>query len=360
LAGLGALLAASSTLTAAAPPIPNIPEDLLKSELLSVYKDQIDARVKYWREQFLIAPTNRDIIAARQGLAADYRLYDSPYYRTVVAEKTNQYLMDILTGKALKADDDLARLRRINVAMALAKMTSSKLQQAFEIMVQSDDPALRYLGWRGYARNKLMFLASPEGSSTLIASAEKTMNRKSNPLILTEVFRTMTLVGGSDRITPSRRKSLDEQFLKIIQPNWPDLRKTLMEAEQVAAFTEMEQAANALGTIGHDLAGDNQSSRVIAQMLVDLAYTASKRYRQLYDQRDSQEFLLLACSQVLEACEQALIAVSGQDTTRIAPKLDLTQEIASRADAIELAILNWAEALKPIGVKDPTPIAPAE
>lgn len=363
LLGLAAGLAVAQV-----PPIPNIHEDLLEGQLLTTHKRQINTRIDWWKQKLLLAGSTDDILRARQSLLGDYSLYNSPAYKRYFAGRAARVFAPLLTGQGYQPDDNLAALRKINTAMVLAEMHQATIQPALEIMVASDNQALRLFGWEGYMNTQPALLkasAGPKALTSLVNALRNALETETNPLILSRVFRTMDIPASSPLPAATKQRA-QIQFVQAFQRAWPAQRRAVLDGAGPKHLAAVTQAIPLLGNLAANLqqaanAADGQARKDLAsaataavQMLAEMTDSAANAFDKAWQNRDDQQERLASLETLLRACETALQTATGLKHNHLAGKLDAPlAEVGDRAAAILKAYLQWLEALKTRGVKQP-------
>ena len=355
---------------AVVPPVPSIPDDLMGGELLGIYKKQIRDRVSWWKQKLLFSNSDKEVISTRNSLLGDYGLYESPNYRYAFAEIALEELMGLLNGKDFRKDDPFRTIKIINVAIALAQMHKNSIQPALEFMVADKNQAIRYIGWEGYRHTRSsLLLAGGKYLEVFAASLKKVIRNEKNPLVLRMVFNAILLPApGEMGLDKDTRIATQEQLLQVLKDSWSTLRKGVLIAKEPQSdwVTALQGGVVAMGRIGKELgdearaekkdAKENQDTRQSLQMMVDMAQSAATTYDRIWKRKDANQKLLTACSKLLQTCEDGLNLITGLKKGYLKNALsDPPEKVGDRGAAVLQAVLNWVDALKKEGVKDPQP-----
>ena len=363
------LLAMTLSVQAVVPPVPSIPDDLMDGELLGIYKKQIRDRVNWWKQKFFFSNSDKEVISTRNSLLGDYGLYESPNYRYAFAEIALEELMGLLEGKDFRKDDPFRTIKIINVAIALGQMHKNSIQPALEFMVADKNQAIRYIGWEGYRNTRSsLLLAGGKYLNVFAASLKKAIRNEKNPLVLRMAFNAMLLPApGKMGLDKDMRIATQEQLLQVLKDSWNTLRKGVLTAKEPQSdwVDALRDGVMALGGIGKEL-GDQASAekdakgthdtRQSLQMMVDMAQSAATTYDRIWKRKDANQKLLIACSKLLLTCEDGLNLITGLKKDYLKNALSAPPEkVGDRGAAVLQAVLNWVDALKKEGVKDPLP-----
>jgi hypothetical protein len=358
-------------LSQALPPKPNIPADAPKHQLLPVYQKQIRQRIAWWKQLFIIARTNQDILDARAGLVGDYNLYDSPRYQLDFSRQSVKQLRGLLEGKGFTAGDRLVPQKQLNLAIAFSNFSSRGVSPALSVMVRSDNEGMRYLGWVGYENICLELLKiGPKTAGRFLKAAGAAATAEANPLILRKILMVIKRAG-EDKTIPSRTvRVVRGRVLATLTRAWPDWRRKVREGKYPAMTQTLALAVAVIADVAH-LAEQTSQTKVsrtkVLQMVVNLAYDAASAYdhalqavAQPAETTDTQarkrkgqahRQLLRACEKLLSACEAALNKITGQSKTLLA---QAQEDQSDRGAAVLGAVLDWAADLKARGVTDPS------
>ncbi len=342
----------------AIPPAIVIPHDLMQTKLLRVHRKLIADRIEWWKQVLLSARTDEDLRYACEKLLGDYQLYPNRFYQNEFAEETVAQCTDVLTGKALSADDPLRTQKIINIALVLTRMHRLPVAPALQYMVASDNEALRFIGFQGYlALREAILQAGASGKTPLLDALRRSATEETNPLILTTVFQIMNPDGAAD-LPDSARLAAEKEFLPILQAVWDAQRKqflTLHSDDDSDRVEAVRAAATAVAAIGRDAnhTSDGKTRTTCLQMILDLAQSAAKAYDLAWSKQGAYPKLLIEYAELLTACEKALNKLAGTNHTFLAEKTDRKRDVPGRGAAVREAVLNWTDALKDQGVHDP-------
>jgi len=176
-----------------------------------------------------------EVLAGRKKIKAIYDLYEGYHYQSTVTELAARHLVKILHTEE--------PIKEVNAALALSKMRWVTVQPALEVMVAHENPAVRYLGWRGYQRVRLWVIAQPrEFSEKMFASLERAaMNETQKPVIAAVVKmlsiepQTVPFISQEDFLWARSRA------LEILRKAWPRYCRLVREGD--GEFAEMCRGA---------------------------------------------------------------------------------------------------------------------
>lgn len=358
-----------STVATAIPPAINIPEGLRDGNLLTKHKQQIDDRIAWWKKSLLLAGNDEDIQRAGEKLLGDYLLYPNPSYQKTFAAETLKQYTDVLNGKVFESkpndadskDGSLATLKRINTALVFKKMNQPELQPAMQILVNDKNEALRFIGWLGYdAMRKDLLNGTENNLKTFVEDVKKGAKEETNPILLSILYRVMNLGTITEDVNEKLRLEADTAFLQALQVSWAARCKQVQAAKSAEEdlLPSLRLAVMALGSIGNDLkhaeAKDDKSITLCLQMIYDMTLATAKTYDRAWQDRANSAGLLDQCTSLLLACESALNTLADTKNTFLTEKTDMKKDQADRGAAVlEAALVDWGEALKDKGVKEP-------
>lgn len=358
-----------------APPEPlNIPEELIGAQLSDSQRAQIDEHVDWWREKTLAAITNEDIIEARKGLLKEFAYSNNRLFREYFIQATIRELLPLALGNDLPADDSLREVKRINVAILLASMPDRTIQPALERLVTDENPAIRYLGWKGYSQTRPSILrGGNQPIDTFVDSMVTALKSESSPLVLVMVYDNTRfgsqIIAG---INPDRITAMQKRFLQAIDESWTARRKVIASAENIQAFMSFSNGARVLGELGKALAADRDLSKTALQNLLDMAGTASKVFDTAWNaeknlssvedleerEKQSREYekVIDASRELLLACENGIRVITNSDSTPLASALADTRN-PDQGAGVRQAVFTWKDELDDrFGVVDPRPV----
>jgi hypothetical protein len=361
---LAGLLTATAAGQSATPKPPQVYED--QEQLLTSQRREVDKLIGWWKNRLLRASSAEDVVTVRKGLLGHYNFYDNQPWKTYYADQATKQLKDVLTGKALKSGDTRGELKQINAAMAVADMKHQAVQPALELLVASENQALRYFGWRGYEAIQPQILSADKPLETLLASLKRAISTETNPLILKLVFRTADLPDNA-RLSRSTRAKVRSALLDALAGAWPTYRKNVAGDSDPQALQAVTEAVNVLGELGGQLrqdaaeAGGEDKQALQArwtrslQLLADMTDTAAQAW---LDRAGQPQGFLKPMEDLLLACEAGLQASTGSEPDRLKQAVTAGDDVVGNREAAVLrANLKWLAELKPLGVKQPA--APA-
>lgn len=360
LAFLVLLLAGTTAL--AIPKAIEIPEALMEGKLLSTHRKQIVDRIQWWKKSLVTAKTDAEIQRACKKLLGDYLLYPNANYQQAFAEETIQNCKDVLDGQAVPADDPLRDHKILNLSLTLVKMPQSAMQDAFQTMTASKNEGGRYYGWKGYlALRPTLLNGKANALGPWITATTQAAVQESNPILLSMIYRVMNLGTIEEKVNEKNRLAADAAFLQALQTSWADKRKRVQAATEKDndPLSALRNAVLVLRSLGEDFARqepkDDKSVTLCLQMILDLADSTAKTFDRAWKRKEKNRNLLDQCTNMLRTCEQAMNNIAGTEHHFLAEKTNTQNNVPGRGAAVLEAILNWSDALKDKGVKEPTP-----
>ncbi len=334
------IVALTTVVAQAEPPAAiNIPEGLRSGSLLPVHANQVRARMEWWLNSIRVSDKNEDILDHRRRLLADYAFYDEPTYRQQAAEIFVEVAGPFISGDAYDENDPLGMVKRINVAMAAARMESSSTAPLLKTMVAGDNAAIRFFGWNGYRNIRLPLLAG-QVNRDLQAAVKTALAEEPSTVVLAEVFRVLNLkpadLVGFDA---DARKRIAETFVPVIQSTWPARIEQLKEDDGTDMLRAMNTAVQTLGTYP-----SGKFTPTIRKLVFDVALAAGEIYSTALEAGDTSRANISEA--LLLTAEKALLEQTPTSTPRIAKAM---QQEAPGA-AVQLTLLEWQTELQEAGL----------
>lgn len=332
----------------AAPPI-DIPEPILAGRGdISAYRPDISRYVEHWTGVLSDSSDEASYIQARNALIQGYLKYDNSRYRRMYAESASASLGPL-------AVDGGDPGKAVNAAIALTRMAHYALLDTYAKMVASEDPGVRYLGWRGFDRIRTAILtrgtSSGKAMMTLLA---KRCGIETSPEILSAQLQTLTVRQGTldtgvvddETLAWARRNAFD-----VLASCWGKVVAQVRKGSLSMSSGSLHglRAIDSHWPAIRDEAGSVTRSM---QLVVDLANAASKAY---LDANGSGP-VALANTRVLGSAETLLQKFSGQSFDAIDAALKdpkLSSRPKERALLVRKAVLDWITRLESRGVKRP-------
>ncbi len=253
------------------PPDILISESSLKSGLSNTDMDVVGRYIAYWVDKLSQASEEGAILDARTRLVRGYIKYDNWQYQNVYAERVAKAAVPLLESQDVR--------KQINAALALSQMPQVNVQPALEQLVVSPNPALRFYGWVGYRRIRMLVLAQgKESVAIMLNSLSKAATAEDCGPVMGAVLAMMYL--DPDRpamVTPALFQETQTQLFAIFRQAWSRVCQKILEGD-----TGMSRAAtDGLSTLRRVAAGQGSRGEIAqgaAQMVVDMMWCAAKFY----------------------------------------------------------------------------------
>jgi len=359
------LVGSASQLSVAQEPGPlSIPDIELTAGLSPDSINQIDTRLEFYSDELRQADEQDDIIEARESLVGLYQRYDSPTFRYTVASRAAEIVTPLL-----EIDDPQ---KQINAALVLAQMPQFSMQDALEKMVVHSNPAVRYLGWKGYrnARDRILAQRNTQAVDRMFQSLTTAATDGTSPVVVRAVFEMLSYptlrpeaVSQTD-YDQARRRSLD-----ILQKCW-EARCRQAAQGNIQIAEALRTGVSAISNAWNLIQGDTEARTQFLQMIVDAAWSAALAYDQAYQTaqtavslaKDDAKRKVAIGSLLMLDCEESLNAVTGLDESYVRPALT-DNDIPDRASAPlgyldmesgqQLGVRGWVKRLEDRGVRQP-------
>jgi len=308
---------------------------------------QVRAHVEYWISEIAGAERLAGIYSGRDGLLADYNKYgDSIRYKGQFARSTAALVPEAM-GKLTKADR-LKAQKEVNFALAISSMPELTSIAALDAMVKHDNPAVRFLGWKGFGkiRNNVI-RAGGEGVNTLFAALGQRAGNETSPLVATVIVEVLH-IKKSELTTNSFKKAFDRNF-KLLTA----MQKTSVSRLAAGDASWARPCIAAIGILS-DAAEfykpDSTISTSILQQLVDMAYAGAKAYQAA----EGVGVGAFQCTPLLLQVEKVIGSLSSNKETDIkTPLLDKKKNPTEKISAILRGALEWVDRLEDLGVEMP-------
>jgi len=306
------------------------PEEL-RSGLSRRTVERIDGLLLKAAEAMAQADNDEKVLAAREKIKAIYDLYEGYHYQSTVTELSARHLVKIL--------DMEDPLKQVNAALVLSQMRWVTVQPALEAMVSHDNPAVRYLGWRGYLLVRLWVIAQPrEFSEMMFASLERTAMAETQKPVIAAVIKMLS-------IEPKSLPFVSEEdflwartrALEILQEAWP--RYCLLVREGNAELAEMcRRAMFAIRTIPAPRSKKSEQAPVV-QLILDMMDASADAFSQAPPESPQEQ----ANRGLLLDAESALNFITALRKAYLQQALSAD---GAEPAAIEQAIRSWLDDLR--------------
>jgi len=328
-------------LPAAAPPVWDISDAAISGGLLPSHVSQIDARIRYWVETMRQARDYKTVVTSRTGLLQDYGSFGSVEFRYTFARLAAEFVTPLL-----ELPDDI---KQVNAALALSRMPQVIMQPALEKMVVHRNPAVRYLGWRGYRGVRTLLLAQgPSYRQTMFRSLGAAAARENSPLVIRAIFGVLRIPAAGAAVPEDVRSKAQEQAFVIFQQIWPSCCRRVLAGNAVMAEASQEGLA-ALLNFAPIFGAQKANSVAILQMVVEMTWCSAMAY----DQARASGPIAAANTALLRECEKALNNLKNTRNKDIEAPLTAPKQ-PDRGSAVRLGVLEWIKLLKDDGVVKPS------
>jgi len=317
---------------------------------------KIDEILESVAKAIVVAKDEEAVVKARKKAINEYQFSKSGYsYARMAATRLTPLL-----GAELKATDPLRVLKVVNVAMALSRMPQVTIQPALEAMVVHANPAVRLLGWTAYFRTRNRLMSQGEAfAAKMHAALDKAGLTENSPPVLAAMFRMMETGAAPAGVPVAVWQKARAYWLTTLRRNW---RRWC--GKMAAGEAEMARASEILVRVaqshaGAAIAGEKDPKKLkarkgpFAQMVYDVAWSASKAYQKAHGDPEGDARLVAESGALLRDCERALNALAGTEHNFIISAL-VKGDDRDRATRVRLAVLRWEDVLKKdYGVTEP-------
>jgi hypothetical protein len=316
------------------PPEIQIPESSLKSGLLDADLNLVDRYITYWVDKLSQADEEGAILDARTRLVRGYVKYDSWQYQNVYAGQVSKAIAPLLESRDYR--------KQINAALALTQMPQVTVQPALELLVVSPNPALRFYGWVGYRRIRMLVLAQGmESVAVMLNSLSRAATAEDNGPVMGAVLAMMYL--DPDRpsmVTPALFQETQTRLFVVFRQAWLRVCQKVLEGDPVMGHAASD-GLSALRRMGAGLGSRGEIGQGAVQMVVDMMWCAAK----VYVKAAKAGMPTASVEALLRDCEGALNAITELR------RIPMTEALASKGDTdraaeVDAAIGKWLRFLE--------------
>ncbi len=348
-ASLTALLLLTAVATAQ-PQLDFTSEDVGTGPLPSHVRDSIDRYISDWSEVMAETDSDSEVAEARNRILEGFgRHADSTRYRHAYATAVTEHLSPVLGVEEM--------LKQVNAGIVFSQIQHMAVRPALDEMVRHPNPAVRYLGWRGYLRIRNTVLAQGRDySEPMIESLDERAAAEDVPFVVRRLLEMLyfppvrpQIVSQSDYDWAMR------QTLEIFLDSWQVQCRRMLNGKP-----EMVEAVERglLALMGFErVVGEDQDEKVkLVQALLDAMDGAARVFDEAEGDDDQLKIQRLreASTSLLRASEQHINSLTELQES---PVYDALTEsgVADRGASVRQAVLDWADDLRDAGfdVEDP-------
>lgn len=303
------------------------------SSLCAQPADPLATTVKDLAGKIARAVTPKDIIEARKAMLKNYA------FRVTQGQgpKYAKLATDALGGMLDNPDP----VKQINAAMVLSRMSQAEIRPALDIMIAHANPAVRYLGWRGYRdAQRVILMAGEAPADAMFAAIDRRITAERSPIVIKVMIQALRFPAQGGLVSPGVFKKAHQQSVQALLAGWVSWCQDILEP----SATVVEIAPNIVETIVLALAKlePAQVKKLQGQVLqrvYDMMQCGSKVYVERAKQPDS---LTAALAGLLGSCEKGLADVSGKASERVRDALKKKSE----PEMVAIKIIDWQQELK--------------
>ena len=277
--GLISVLFASGAV-AAPPPRPD------PGDSAGTRNKKIEARIKYWLEQIRTAKDAKTIDEGRRGLIGDYSQAAAGRYASSFSLRMVKPATTFLTGQ-IEPTDPLKRLKEVNTALAISRMSQKEIQPVLEVMVKHSNPAVRYSGWGSYNANsgwggynaiRNQVLEDPDLTKIMLKSLDKAGGETSLAVMaLVHKMLYFPLVRPASIAAKTWRQGQETAYA-IFDRVWRTRCWQVLQGDTEMGYV-CGKALPALVRLDAALGKDNEKKRQrVRQMIANLTWCAGQAY----------------------------------------------------------------------------------
>ena len=325
--------------------------------------EQLRARIGYWLEVIRSAAEAKDITDAREELLKDFQRSDKVLYRDSFAGLASQLAIPLFA----RLPEGLKNLREVNLALALSQFPQVTVQPALEDLIVHPNPAVRFLGWRGYRRIRPQVLARPPGTQFDQAMYRSMWARAAEESVAPVVSAIFQMI----QMPPVRREPVSaenfprfqENAFQILKDTWERRCREVLRGDGAMADA-CRKGTKALENLEAVFKDDPVKRKAILQMVIDMTWCAARAYDSALrtvnqaarnqQKNEAAQQSLQANSELLRDCEKTLNALTRRDSRHIVRPMSDPDQL-DRGSAVGLGVVEWIKDLQAEGVTNPEP-----
>ena len=303
------------------------------SSLFAQPADPLAKTVKDLASKIARAVTSKDIIEARKAMLKNYAF-------RVTQGQGAQYAK-LAIDELLKLLDDRDPVKQINAAMVLSKMSQVEIRPALDKMIVHANPAVRYLGWRGYRDAQRAILTAGEGSAdAMFAAIDRRVGVERSAVVIKVMIQAIRFPKQGGLISPKVFKKAHQRSVGAMLAGWVSWCQDILEPSATVTDIAPDMVDILVGALSKiDPAQAKKLQGQILQRIYDMMQCASKIYIKRAKQADS---LTAALTLLLGKCEEGLGGVSGKARERVRDALKKKSE----PEMVAIKIIDWQQELK--------------
>jgi len=300
-------------------------------------EQDIIGRIESRIEEMKAAKGIEAIIKARDGFLADYKFVAGKGRGALHA----RHLSRLIPAPLLVEMTD--RVKQINTAMAMSKIPQADIQPLLDVMAAHPNPAVRYLGWRGYLAVRLAILSHRDAkrAEAMFAVLKDRAKAEDSPVVIRSVLAAATFPAAPvGTVTADRLAKAHEQSLGALADGWRAWCRPVLEGNVEPAGVGRRTVAALLHCcrlVPKPAAAKKQALQLVYEMMhcSSLAYDKAKGAGPVAD----------ANAELLGDCEKAMIALSDIKSDQVQKALKLSNPKV-RSMKVRIAAIKWGERLK--------------
>jgi hypothetical protein len=328
----------------AAPSGIQIPPAALNAPLAAEYRQMISQYLDTWAGQMRQAD-RAAVLELRNQLAARFGQYDSVNYRLPFAQLAAQKLVPLLDLKDA--------LKQVNVAIALSQMDQVSIQPALGKMVAHPNAAVRFFGWQGYERIRMLVLAQgPTFIQQMFDALQTAAANEPSDGVLRAIYPVLAY--DQERptfVAPEVYDEASRRALELLGQLW---QRQCDQVEQTSVSASVQASVSAVraAQVGirelHAIAQARQSDRAaqlaVLPLVVAMMNSAAKAYQTSGAEGLAADELRL----LLRDIEETVNLITRLRQNYLGMALSGNNPL-DRAQAVERAARTWVDQLKGSG-----------
>ncbi|MCK4601018.1 MAG: hypothetical protein KAU28_01035, partial [Phycisphaerae bacterium] len=196
-------------------------------------------------------------------------------------------------------------------------------------------------------------------SKTMFRTLASRAAKEDSPPILAAIFQMLYLLPDAGRLVSQEALTdAQNQAFEILHANWGRCCRLLLTGGAGMAEA-LEKGIGSLQGMASLVAAKSDGKKAVLQMIVDAMYCSFLAYDAHCAKADRSDVAVRTNASLLLTCEKALSEISEIRKTTVEDALT-NPRVPDRPAAVGLAVLDWVEALKDLGVIKPDFKMPAE
>lgn len=332
-----ALLLLLPALSAAQTAQIEVPADAMRSPLGDEHRQLIATYLDAQAAAMGQADQAAQVLQVRNDLLAAYRKYENINYQLPFSQLAAQKLTPLL--------DSDQPLKQVNIAMTLSQMAQVGVQSSLEKMLVHASPAVRFYGWQGFERIRMLVLAQgPEPVNEMFTAFQAAIAKETSACVLRAIYPVLVydqpkpnFVGAPEYQDASQR-SLD-----MLTNLWPR-QCTMVGTADVAAIRSAQAGVRKLDALARTRAGNRDGQMPVLLMDVAMMTCAADAYKASGGEGLAADELRL----LLKDLQESINLITAMHVSPITDAMKQSNA-KTRSEMVAKAVQQWVSELQAAG-----------